>query len=261
MAEKAKLYDLSKCMGCRGCQVSCKQWNGLPAEKTKFFAAEGGYQNPKDLSPSTWCLVKFFESLNSKGVVWRFRTHACMHCTDAPCVDVCPTDPKAMTRDADTGIVYVDAEKCIGCGSCVEACPFGVPHVDKKAEKARKCTGCLSRIREEVEPACAKTCITGALSFGSLKQMKAKAKKAASALKKQGLKPYVYGVKEVGGTHSIYVLPEGLAAFDLPKSPKAKLDGDLLRRELQAYRDAGTPLTASIVARARRRCGKGTVKA
>ena len=129
--QKARLIDISKCMGCRGCQVACKQWNGLQGEKTKFFAAKGGYQNPAALSSNTWSLVKFYEKQTEDGLTWRFRIHTCMHCKDAACIEVCPTEPKAMSRDQTTGFVYVNEERCIGCGACSEACPFEVPHVDE----------------------------------------------------------------------------------------------------------------------------------
>lgn len=247
MSEKARLMDISKCMGCRGCQVACKQWNGLPAEKTKFFAATGGYQNPAGLSPTTWYVVKFYEQMTKGGVKWRFRAHTCMHCTDAACIEVCPAEPKAMCRDAATGFVYVEEDRCVGCGSCVEACPFGVPHVDEKKEKSVKCDGCIDRVEQGREPACVKACPADAISFGDLSEMKAKAQTKAVKLKKQGFKPYIYGVKERDGLHTIYIMPEGLAFYDLPAQPEARADIGHFKQYMMAVKKSGLPVTRDVV--------------
>lgn len=244
MAEKAVLLDLSKCMACRGCQVACKQWNDLPAEKTTFFGGPG-YQNPKDLSPQTWTLVKFFEKKENGSLIWAFRKHQCLHCSDAACIAACPVTPKAMTRDKETGIVYVDESRCIGCGACVEYCPFGVPHVDEKDEKSKKCTFCIDRIQEGLEPACVKTCPSGALIFGDRDEMLKKAKAIAKKLKMAGKNPYIYGIKELKGLHKIYVLPEGLDFYDLPKSPKVPEDIGLLEGLLKPI--SAATLTAAAV--------------
>lgn len=256
MAEKARLMDISKCIGCRGCQVACKQWNGLPAEKTKFFAAPGGYQNPADLSPTTFYLVKFYERETPKGVKWRFRAHTCMHCTDASCMDACPVEPKAMSRDAATGFVYVDEERCMGCGSCEASCPFGVPHVDENKGKSMKCSGCSDRVAEGREPACAKACPSDAISFGDLETMQAKAQARAEELKKQGFKPYLYGIKERGGLRTLYVMPEGIAFYDLPKKPEARADLELFHHHMRAFKASGRAVTARAVREIWALCGR-----
>lgn len=245
MTEKAVLFDLSKCIGCRGCQVACKQWNNLLGEKTTFFAAPGGYQNPKDLSPFTWTLVKFWEKKQNGSLIWAYRKHQCMHCADAACIAVCPVSPKAMSRDEKTGIVYVNEERCIGCGSCVEYCPYGVPHVDEREEKSKKCSMCLDRVKEGLEPACVKTCPNGALIFGDRSKLVKEAKKIAGNLKAQGKNPYIYGINELKGQHSIYVLPEGLNFYDLPKNPKVPEDVGLLHDLLKPY--SAATLTAAAV--------------
>jgi len=138
MAEKGILFDMEKCIACRACQVACKQWNELPAEKTTFFAATGGYQNPIGLSPKTYTLVKFYEVTKNNQLRWLFRVHRCMHCVDPACVKACPVEPKAMTHVKELGIVYVNKELCIGCGACHEYCPWNIPQIDDEAGKSTK---------------------------------------------------------------------------------------------------------------------------
>jgi len=215
MSEKIKLYDLSKCTGCRGCQLACKQWNQLPAGQT--FNA-GTYQNPPDLQPNTWMLIKFQEISSGNEVKWLFRKTACMHCTDAACVKVCPSGALQYTK---YGTVAIDNSKCIGCKECVAACPFDIPRYDKKTDKVAKCDLCYSRIDNALEPACVKACPTGALMFGDKEEM---LKIAYARVKKLGGDASVYGDKFVGGTHMIYVLPEKATVYkDLPEHPRVPL--------------------------------------
>src|SRR3990172_9719033 len=120
---RAVLVDLTKCMGCRGCQVACKQWNDLPAEVTKFFAGTGGYQNPPELYAKTFTLVEYTEIMKGENLSWVFAKRQCMHCLDPSCVSACPVG--AMQRTAE-GSVVSDSSKCIGCRTCLAVCPFGV---------------------------------------------------------------------------------------------------------------------------------------
>ena len=165
MAEKATLIDVSKCMACRGCQVSCKQWNQLPAESTKNT---GTYENPADLSPHTYTRVLFRETSTGGDLKWQFRKHQCMHCTQATCVELCPSNAAFKN---ELGFVEIDPKRCIGCGVCEKFCPFEVPHVDHEANKAKKCGFCLDRVNNGLEPACVKTCPTGALQFGDRREL------------------------------------------------------------------------------------------
>ena len=122
MAEKIKLYDTSKCTACRGCQLACKQWNQLAARQTRN---RGSYQNPPDLQPNTYLIIRFQDVKDDKGgVKWFFRKEACMHCTEAACVTVCPSGALYYT---DMGTVGINQDICIACKDCVAACPSRFP--------------------------------------------------------------------------------------------------------------------------------------
>ena len=247
MAEKAMLLDMEKCIACRACQVACKQWNELPGEKTIFFAAAGGYQNPIGLSPKTYTLVKFYEVEEQEKLKWLFRVHRCMQCVDPACVKACPVSPKAMTRDENTGAIHVNRDRCIGCGACREYCPFNIPVIDTEAGKSTKCTFCFDRQAEGIEPACAKACPTDCQVFGERDQILEMAHKAKQRLVNKGRSPVIYGEKELGtGTKKIYVLPELLDLYpDILKSPKVSEDLGFFHQMLKPF---GTlALTASLV--------------
>lgn len=213
MTEKIKLVDVSKCTGCRGCQIACKQWNQLPAGAT---LNSGTYQNPPDLQANTWSIVRFQEIADKdEGVKWLFRNDSCMHCTEATCQKLCPTGARVHL---DYGAVETDNEKCIGCQSCVVACPFGKPKYSEATNKAYKCNLCPDRVRDGLSPACVKACPTGALKFGDKEAM---VKLAYQRVKELGGDASVYGDKFFGGTHVIYVLEEKVSLYNaLPAKPK-----------------------------------------
>jgi formate dehydrogenase beta subunit len=214
MTEKIKLYDTSKCTACRGCQLACKQWNGLKARQT---VQKGTYQNPPTLGPNTFMLIHFQDYVDASGnVKWLFRKEACMHCTNAACVTVCPSG--ALYYNEEFKIVGLDREKCIGCQECVAACPFEIPRYDSKADKVSKCDMCESRISNGLDPACVKACPTGALKFGDKDKMMAVAEKRKQEL---GEGASIYGDKFVDGTHFLYVLKEDQSVYEgLKKDPK-----------------------------------------
>ncbi len=213
MAEKVELIDVSKCIGCRSCQVACKQWNKLPAGSP---ANTGTYQNPPDLQANTWTLVRFREISQKDGKVrWIFWKDGCMHCTDATCVKLCPAGARVRL---DYGAVGTDDEKCIGCQSCVVACPFNKPRYSEESGKAYKCRLCTDRVQDGLLPACVKACPTGALKFGDKGEMLGLAYRRAKEL---GGDATVYGDKFFGGTHIVYVLEEKVALYNtLPARPK-----------------------------------------
>src|SRR5690554_1098742 len=206
------LIDTHKCMACRGCQVACKDWNQLPAGITKF---RGTYTNPPNLQPHTWTHMVFNETDEGR---WLFAKYACMHCTEAACVDVCPAGAVSHTKN---GTVWHDVDKCIGCGLCVENCPFNVPHLDKLSNKMGKCTGCIERTTNGLKPACVATCPNGALEYGDRDELIAKAQQRVKDLKEKGFtQAHLYGADEMGGLGRVYILTQQPDAYGLPVNPK-----------------------------------------
>ena len=219
-AEVAKLIDVSICIGCKACQVACSEWNDLRDDVGENF---GVYDNPRDLSPQSWTLMRFDEHVNEKGKLeWLIRKDGCMHCDDPGCLKACP-QPGAIVQYAN-GIVDFQSEQCIGCGYCVAGCPFNIPRISKQDNKAYKCTLCSDRVAVGQEPACVKTCPTGAIAFGTKDDMLLKAEGRVEEMKTRGFdNAGVYNPQGVGGTHVMYVLhhadqPE--LYHKLPKDPK-----------------------------------------
>ena len=217
--EVAKLIDTTKCIGCKACQVACMEWNDL---RDEIGTNIGQYQNPHDLTENSWTLMRFAEVENTKGdLEWLIRKDGCMHCEDPGCLKACPS-PGAIVQYVN-GIVDFHEENCIGCGYCVTGCPFDVPRISKKDHKAYKCTLCSDRVAVGLEPACIKSCPTGALVFGTKDDMKQHAAERIVDLKSRGFdQAGLYDPQGVGGTHVMYVLhhadqPELYS--DLPKEP------------------------------------------
>jgi formate dehydrogenase iron-sulfur subunit len=218
--EVAKLIDTTKCIGCKACQVACMEWNDL---RDEIGTNIGQYQNPHDLTENSWTLMRFAEVENTKGdLEWLIRKDGCMHCADPGCLKACPS-PGAIVQYVN-GIVDFHEENCIGCGYCVTGCPFDVPRISKKDHKAYKCTLCSDRVAVGLEPACIKSCPTGALVFGTKDDMKQHAAERIEDLKSRGFdQAGLYDPQGVGGTHVMYVLhhadqPELYS--DLPKEPQ-----------------------------------------
>ncbi|MBM6998742.1 4Fe-4S dicluster domain-containing protein [bacterium] len=231
MSELAIYFDSSKCTACRGCQAACKVWNELPspiglnAGKDTFA---GTYQNPPDINPDTRLIMTFKERERegSYGVDWAFGRRSCMHCTDAACVEVCPSG--CLFHDPNgTGFVIYDAEKCIGCQYCRSACPFDVPRhtgvgIEGAGIKLNKCTACIDRVRHDRQPACVTTCQQDALQFGDRDEMLQKAHERVEWLHERGYADAsVYGENEMDGLHVINVLKYDISMYDeLPENPK-----------------------------------------
>jgi len=223
MTEVALLLDVSKCTACRACQAACKQWNDLPAETT---ANRGTYENPPDLSFSTRTRIRFLEYERAEGLAWYFFNQRCLHCTDAACVNSC--EPQALKHN-EMGFVSYEPGLCIGCGYCAETCPFGIPRLSETGiifpdtRKMNKCDFCADRTTNGLQPACAKACPTGAITFGERAEMIAKGKARVEELIANGYTDAnFYGENEMGGLHQMYVLPEKPSVFGLPENPQAR---------------------------------------
>ncbi len=215
----AKLIDISKCIGCKACQVACMEWNDL---RDEVGVNAGVYDNPRDLTDQSWTVMRFAEvEVQAGRLEWLIRKDGCMHCADPGCLKACPA-PGAIVQYTN-GIVDFHEENCIGCGYCIAGCPFNIPRLSKKDGKAYKCTLCSDRVAVGMEPACVKTCPTGAIVFGSKEDMAHHAEGRIADLKERGYKNAgLYDPAGVGGTHVMYVLQHadqpGLYN-DLPKDP------------------------------------------
>ncbi len=221
MVPVAKLIDVSKCIGCKACQVACLEWNDLREE---VGSNVGVYDNPADLTPASFTVMKFTEWVNpeSQNLEWLIRKDGCMHCADPGCLKACPA-PGAIVQYSN-GIVDFVHENCIGCGYCIKGCPFNIPRISKADNKAYKCTLCSDRVAVGQGPACAKACPTQAIVFGTKDDMKKHAEWRIKDLKSRGYKNAgLYDPPGVGGTHVMYVLhhndkPEIYA--NLPNNPR-----------------------------------------
>ena len=218
-------YDSSRCTNCKGCQVACKCWNNLPSptgENENGFT--NSYQNPADLNGDTRLVQEFHEYNAPQGwpkpVQWAFTRRSCKHCTDAGCVDVCPTG--ALSHDEETGFVRVQDDKCIACHYCHMACPYDVPHYyGPRGGIINKCTACLDRIEHGLKPACVTTCQPEALDFGPRDEMLQKAHERVQTLQERGFTDAcVYGETEMGGLHVISVLKYGVEKHNELADPK-----------------------------------------
>ena len=235
MADKAFLFDTSRCSGCHACQVACKVWNDLPSSlELNGNKWSGSHQNPPDVNGTTRLIMLYNElenpaytttgdvsaQLATKRVKWAFGRRACQHCTDAPCASICPAG--AIFKDEETGLVTTDDSKCIGCQYCSAACPFEVPQYDEGTTVGtiQKCTGCVDRVHNGMKPACVSTCQPEALDFGDRDEMIKKAYERLEMLKARGYSDaMVYGEKEMGGLHVIQVLKYGAAAHGAVENP------------------------------------------
>ncbi len=213
----AKLIDISKCIGCKACQAACMEWNDL---RDAVGESQGVYDNPRDLTDQSWTVMRFYEVEPDGKLEWLIRKDGCMHCADPGCLKACPS-PGAIVQYAN-GIVDFKEENCIGCGYCITGCPFNIPRISKKDSKAYKCTLCSDRVAVGLEPACVKTCPTGAIVFGSKDDMKHHAEGRIADLKERGYESAgLYDPEGVGGTHVMYVLQHAdqPQLYGLPKEP------------------------------------------
>ncbi|NYT70446.1 formate dehydrogenase subunit beta [Pusillimonas noertemannii] len=199
----AKLIDTTKCIGCKACQVACMEWNDV---RDEIGFNHGVYDNPMDLTENSWTVMRFSEYENQGGdLEWLIRKDGCMHCEDPGCLKACPS-PGAIVQYTN-GVVDFHQENCIGCGYCITGCPFDVPRISQKDNKVYKCTLCSDRVAVGQEPACVKTCPTGAIVFGTKEDMIKHADDRVVDLKTRGFdNAGLYDPAGVGGTHVMYVL-------------------------------------------------------
>jgi len=203
---KAILVTPEVCIGCRGCQTACKSWNQLPGIRTKN---SGTMQNPPDLASSAFNIIRYSEVPSETNPVrWLFVSRRCMHCDDAGCMKICPA-PGAIYKTREGAVAY-NKEKCIGCKLCVAGCPFDVPRYDEN-NKISKCHLCYDRIAEGLQPACTKTCPTGALKFGDRDKLVESAKQAGYSK--------IYGEADLGGLGSIFAFKDAPKIYGYAEKP------------------------------------------
>lgn len=240
MSERVGFFtDTSVCIGCKACEVACKEWNALDGSVGTLTG--NSYDNTMALDATTWRHVAFVETtdvppppvepddvtlpaeLVSQGssVVWLMSSDVCKHCTEAACLEVCPTGSLFRT-EFDTVVVQPDI--CNGCGYCVPACPFGVIGRDESTGGAAKCTLCYDRLRADQTPACAQACPTESIRFGPLDELRAAADERLTILHERGDdRARLYGRDTddgVGGTGAIFLLRDEPEVYGLPPRPR-----------------------------------------
>jgi formate dehydrogenase iron-sulfur subunit len=275
--------DTTTCIGCKACEVACKQWNDLPADGSQFKKG-GSYDHTGELSASTWRHVRFVELLEPSpplqqealgalrassgalpaipaagelrgssgalpaipaagelpdliamaedvGSKWVFMSDVCKHCTNAGCLDACPTGALIRT---EYETVVLQADVCNGCGYCVPACPFGVVDRDPIDGRAGKCTLCYDRLEDGLEPACAKACPTDSIQFGPYEELVAQAERRVGELHRRGLDgAYLYGAGDepehelAGGLGAFFLLTEAPERYGLPAEADSPVQENL----------------------------------
>ncbi|HEY0383538.1 MAG TPA: 4Fe-4S dicluster domain-containing protein [Candidatus Elarobacter sp.] len=249
MERKGFFTDTTLCIGCKACEVACKEWNQLPSDGLDFTAQS--YDNTGELNGTTWRHVAFVEQLRSgsEDVVhaqagrWLMESDVCKHCTHAACLDVCPTGALMRT---EFGTVIVQQDVCNGCGYCVPACPFGV--IDKRDTDghAGKCTLCYDRLTDGETPACAKACPTESIQFGDLDELRARAdarlEKVRANAHFRDASLYLRGDDDgIGGGAAFFLLLDKPEVYGLPPDPV------VTTRDLGAmWRSAGKAALALI---------------
>ena len=224
--------DTSLCIGCKACEVACKQWNQLPDDG--FVLTGMSYDNTAALGASTWRHVAFAErpveptgTADGGRIAWKMMSNVCKHCTRPGCLEACQTGAILRTEH---GSIYIQPDVCNGCGYCVPACPFGV--VERRAGDGRafKCTLCYDRLQGQLEPACAKACPTDSILFGELDQLRVHARGRVAALRERGVDARLYGEDGdaqpgTGGLHAFFLLTDQPEVYNLPPAPSVPTIG------------------------------------
>jgi formate dehydrogenase iron-sulfur subunit len=218
--------DTSVCIGCKACEVACKQWNELPGNEPVFG---DGFDNTGSLDAQNWRHVEFIDRVpddtmtSGQGRAWLMMSDVCKHCTHASCMEVCPTNAIIRT-EFDT--VYIQPDVCNGCRNCIAACPYNVIEMDGHTGVAQKCTLCYDRLQGGMEPACAKACPTQSIQFGPLDELRTQADKRLAALHAQGVsEAQLYGHDDsvYGGLNAFFLLMDAPEVYKLPNKENAVL--------------------------------------
>ena len=218
------LTDATLCIGCKACEVACKQWNELPADGDTALSARS-YDNTGDLGATTWRHVAFIEraATDEAPFAWLMLSDVCKHCVHAGCMEACPTGAIVRT---EFDSIFIQPDICNGCGYCVPACPFGVPQLDQDDGLVHKCTLCYDRLRGGLQPACATACPTDSILFGPVTELRSIGRSRVESLKDRGVqKASLYGDTSLGGTNGIgglnamFVLNDEPELFNLPAAP------------------------------------------
>jgi formate dehydrogenase iron-sulfur subunit len=257
--------DTSVCIGCKACEVACKEWNHVPEDGLLFTGMS--FDNTKSLGASTWRHVAFIEQrkpiheqptgsagegVADSGLRWLMSSDVCKHCTHAACLDVCPTGSLFRT---EFGTVVVQEDICNGCGYCVPACPYGV--IDKREDDGRvwKCTLCYDRLRGDMTPACAQACPTESIQFGPLQELRQRADQRLATLHDAGIADArLYGADPndgVGGTGAFFLLLDEPEIYGLPPDPVVTTH-DLMSMWKRVAIAAGGLVAATVVSCFRR---------
>jgi formate dehydrogenase iron-sulfur subunit len=280
--------DTTVCIGCKACEVACKQWNDLPADGSEVRKG-GSYDYTGELSASTWRHVRFVELLEpseerreqaaealgagdggrmpslpagGEGAVdveaavadmdrWVFMSDVCKHCTNAGCLDACPTGALIRT---EFETVFLQPDVCNGCGYCIPACPFGVVDRDRIDGRAGKCTLCYDRLQDGLEPACAKACPTDSIQFGPYEELVEVASRRVATLRARGEQgAYLYGAGDepgeelAGGLGAFFLLTEAPERFGLPANAESPIQENVVPATLAAT-GAGLLAAAGVTA-------------
>lgn len=226
--------DTTLCIGCKACEVACKEWNEIPADGMTFTAQS--YDNTGALGGNTWRHVAFVEQLaaastletathdipvtyDGTGGRWLMESDVCKHCTSAACLDVCPTGALFHT---EFGTVVVQEDVCNGCGYCVPACPFGVIGAQGQTGHVGKCTLCYDRLKIDETPACAKACPTQSIQFGVVDELRERAAERVTAVRDRFTHVQLYGADPgdgVGGFGAFFLLLDKPEVYGLPPDP------------------------------------------
>jgi formate dehydrogenase iron-sulfur subunit len=213
--------DTSVCIGCKACEVACKEWNHVPEDGLNLTGMS--YDNTAGLGADTWRHVAFIEQKpagDAGDIRWLMSSDVCKHCTHAACLDVCPTGALFRT---EFGTVVVQEDVCNGCGYCIPACPYGVIDQRKEDGRAWKCTLCYDRIGTGLEPACAKACPTDSIQFGPLDELRERAAGRLAQLQDAGVgQARLYGEDPddgVGGDGAFFLLLDEPEVYGLPPDP------------------------------------------